>query len=146
VFITDTIVRESGNDGIYIAGQPSANVHVTISNSHLSGNGQYGLVAGDYSRVTVRNSESSGNTLAGYLALANNGNTILSMIDSVATNNLAGGVIAGGGAGMSTVRIANMGVFNNGTGLTTLSNGSIMSFGNNNNAGNGAPNGLIQQD
>jgi hypothetical protein len=146
VFIEDTIVRDSGGEGLFILGQPSANVHVTVSNSRFTSNGTYGLVASDYSRVTVHNSEASGNGQAGFLALANNGNTILSMIDSVATNNLAGGVIAGGGSGTSTIRIANMGVFNNVSGYSTGTNGSIVSFGNNNNSGSGTPNGSIPQD
>lgn len=146
VFIEDTTVQDSAQSGIYIAGQASANVRVTVSNSRFTGNAQYGIYAADYSRVTVRNSEASGNGEGGLLAQANNGTTILSMIDSVSTNNLAGGVIAGGGNGTSTVRIANMGVFNNATGLSTLANGSIVSFGNNNNSGNGTPTGSIPQE
>jgi hypothetical protein len=146
VFIDDTNVQDSGASGVYVASQVSTNVHVTISNSRFKGNSSYGVWVADYSRVTLRNSESSGNFEAGYFASANNGNTILSMIDSVATNNLNGGVIAGGGAGISTVRIANMGVFNNVTGLTTNANGAIVSFGNNNNSGSGTPTGSIAQD
>jgi hypothetical protein len=145
VFIDDTTVLGGSANGLYIIGQSSANVHVTVSNSRFAGNGFYGLVASDYSRVTVQNSQASGNGDAGFLAQANNGTTILSMIDSVATNNLAGGVIAGGGAGTSTVRIANMGVFNNVTGFTTQTNGAIVSFGNNNNSGSGTPTGSIAQ-
>jgi hypothetical protein len=146
VFIEDTTVQDTAGSGLNIEGQSRAIVHVTVTNSRFTGNGQYGIVAADYSRVTVQNSQAGGNAQAGFLAQANNGTTILSMIDSVATNNLAGGVIAGGGAGISTVRIANMGVFNNVTGLTTLSNGSIASFGNNNNSGNGTPTGSIAQE
>jgi hypothetical protein len=146
VFVEDTVVQDSGYNGIYILGQSSANVHVTVSSSRFTGNGLFGLYAAEYSRVTVRNSESSGNAFAGYQANARNGTTILSMIDSVATNNLDGGVIAGGGGGTSTVRIANMGLFNNVTGLITGANGSIVSFGNNNNSGSGTPTGSIPQD
>jgi hypothetical protein len=147
VFIEDTTVQDSTYDGLFILGQSStANVHVTVSNSRFTGNGTYGIQAGDYSRVTVKNSEASGNGQAGYFALASNGTTILSMIDSVATNNSAGGVIAGGGSGISTVRIANMGLFNNITGFSTATNGAIVSFGNNNNSGNGTPTGSIAQE
>jgi len=146
VFISNSTFQDNGGEGIFIGGSLPATVHVTISNSLISGNGDYGLYVDGSSRVTVRNTESSGNAQAGFIADAYTGNTILSMFDSVATNNLNGGVIAGGGAGVSTIRIANMGVFNNGFGYSTGTNGSIVSFGNNNNSGSGTPNGSIPQD
>jgi hypothetical protein len=102
-----------------------------------------GILAADFSRVTVRDSEASANANVGYLANAADGVSTLNIIDSTAANNAAAGVQAGGGAAPSAIRITGVSIFGHTIGFSTLANGSITSFGNNYNASEGVPNGGI---
>jgi hypothetical protein len=137
VFIDDTVSQNNGGAGLQITGN-TANVHVSVFNSRFTGNAN-GVVAADYSRVAVSHSDASGNSSVGFSAAANNGTTILNIADSNAANNLVSGVQAGGTVGTSVVRLSGISLFANAAGLTTLSNGSIYSYGNNTNANSGTP-------
>lgn len=145
VFIEDTISQDNGGDGLFIEGA-GTNVNVTVSNSRFTGNAGAGVVSGSYSRTTVRNSETSGNGAEGFLAQANAGTANLDLVESLATNNIGAGVLAGGGTAASEVRAANVTLYANGSyGFVIKGNGTIASFGNNNNANGGKPSGIIAQ-
>ena len=100
----------------------------------------------DYSRLSVDHSDASGNGTAGLVALANAGDVVLNVTHSTATNNSAptnasgAGVQAGGGSALSVVRLYDVVIMSNfPNGMVTSTNGSIVSFGLNANAGTGTP-------
>ena len=142
VFIENSVSQDNTGYGLYVIGNSSGNVHVAVSRSRFTGNGLAGVDSADYSRTTLNESEASGNANQGFLALANNGSATLNLANSVSTNNVTG-VQAGGGTAASTIRMNGDSAFNNTVGLSIASNGTIDSFGNNYNAGGGAPNGSI---
>lgn len=141
VFIDDTISQGNGAAGLQITGN-AANVHVSVLNSRFTGNVN-GIVAADYSRVAVSHSDASGNSSAGFSAAAANGTTALSIADSNATNNTVTGVTAGGGGANSVVRLSDVTLMGNGTGVSTGSNGAIYSYSNNTNVNGGTPTGTL---
>jgi hypothetical protein len=141
VFIEDTVSQANGAAGLQITGN-TANVHVSVSNSRFAGNVN-GVVAADYSRVSVSQSDASGNSSNGFSAAAANGTTSLSIANSNAANNTVNGVQAGGGAANSVVRLSNVTLLGNGTGLSTGSNGAIYSYQNNTNVNGGVPTGTL---
>jgi hypothetical protein len=141
VFIDDTTSQDNTGNGLNVVGGLSGTpgeVHVSVSNSHFSNNA-VGIYAGDNSRVTVRSSDASGNTGAGFQVFASANPSNIGLVDSLAANNLGAGAQAGGGAAAATIRASNLTLYTNNGGFLTGTNGSIISFGNNANAGNGAP-------
>jgi hypothetical protein len=142
VFIDDTVIQDGGANGLVIEATGTS-VHVSVSNSRFTGNAKAGVLSGSYSRTTIRNSESSGNAGWGFVAQAMTGTANLDLVDSLATNNISAGVLADGALGASTVRLANVTLYADGSGLVTVSGGIIYSFGNNNNGSTGAPSGII---
>jgi hypothetical protein len=138
VIIDDTVVQNNGAAGLQITGN-AADVHVSVYNSRFTGNVN-GVVAADFSRVAISHSDASGNSSVGFLAQAANGNTTMNIAESNAANNLVAGVQAGGAAANSIMRLSNVSLLANTTGMTTGTNGSIISYGNNTNANGGTPN------
>ena len=142
VTVVDSIVRDNTQNGLLVQ-NTIGNAFVLVSGSHFNNNTLNGILAADFSRVTVRESEASANANTGYLANAADGTATLNIINSTAANNLAAGIQAGGGAAPSAVRITGVSIFGHTVGLSTLANGSITTFGNNYNASVGTPNGSI---
>lgn len=69
---------------------------------------------------------------------------MMNIANSTAGNNTTTGIQAGGGTNASVVRLAGVSIFSNAVnGLVVGTNGSIISFGNNYNSGNGAPTSTI---
>jgi hypothetical protein len=146
VFVDDTTSQENLEDGLNIAGSAGGSageVHVNISNSHFSNNAMNGVNASDGSRVSVRSSDSTGNSASGFQVISTSDSATMSIVDSVAANNLGAGVGAGGGGTTATIRVTNVSVFSNVADFQTETNGSIQSFGNNFNAGSGASTSTI---
>jgi hypothetical protein len=106
-------------------------------------NNRFGLRVEDRSKVTVRNSEASGNTGNGFLAIspgAGTGNVELNLESSVAANNGTAGVRSDGTATV-IVRISNVMTVDNANGLQSVGGSQIISFGNNRSQGNTVNNG-----
>jgi hypothetical protein len=141
VFIEDTVSQDNVGNGLHVLAS-STNIRVSVSNSRFTGNGQAGINAADYSRVSIWNSNINGNS-AGLLANAATGTTVISIADSMVTNNPGNGAQAGGGAGSSAIRLQNVSLFSNGTGFSEGTNGTIASFGNNYNTNSGAPDATL---
>jgi hypothetical protein len=141
VFIDDTVSRDNHAAGLQITGN-AASVHVSVLNSRFTGNVN-GVVAADYSHVSISHSDASGNSSTGISAAAANGTAALNIADSNATNNIVSGVQAGGAAGTSVIRMSNVTLLGNGTGLSIQGNGAIYSFGNNANVNGGTPTGTL---
>jgi hypothetical protein len=117
----------------------------TIERVRMEGN-RFGLRAEDRSRATVRDSVASGNNTNGFLASSVGGGAGLTLEDSLASHNVNNGISAQGAT--AAVRISNMVVTGNGTGLTAGGGAAIVSFGNNRLTGNtvdGAPTSTIGQ-
>ena len=108
--------------------------HVSVTNSAVA------LQVEDYSSVVVTNSTLSNNTSRGLFATASAAGPISVSLDTVTVaNNANFGIVATS----ATVRLSNVGVYNNGGGMKTSGTGAIVSFQNNRigtNAGNGGVN------
>jgi hypothetical protein len=141
VFIEDTVSQDNEGDGLYVIG-PSSVVHVTVANSRFTGNGQAGIYAADNSRITIFHGDVSGNAV-GLQAEAGSGSTVISVADSMLSNNVGNGAQAGGGGGTSAIRLEHTALFSNGYGFSEGTNGTIASFGNNYNTNPGAPNATL---
>jgi hypothetical protein len=114
--INRVVIQENGLHGITFFGNPQHTVF-TITNSVLSNNAGDGV-------------EFEGGTIQGALMLR----------DTVISNNKQVGVVAIGSTAFT--RITRSTITGNGTGLQSISNGNIISFGDNSLAGNttdGAP-------
>jgi len=141
VFISDTTSRDNFYSGVF-SKATGATVSVSVTNSALDNN-YFGLLADDFSQVTVRGTEASGNSYGGFLAQANSGTAILNLVNSTTANNLVG-IQVGGGSAPSTIRITGVSVLDNSAfGIAVYPLGTVSSFGNNYNSGNGSPGSSI---
>ncbi|MEO8502453.1 MAG: right-handed parallel beta-helix repeat-containing protein [Acidobacteriota bacterium] len=138
LFVRDSIIRNNtgaASGGIRV--KPGTNVSAVglVENTQLSNN-QFGLRVEDNSKVTAKTSSAGGNAGAGFIAVSNAAVVTLSLDSCVSTNNAFGIKADNPNA---TLRIANCTIAGNATGLSAT--GHIVSFGNNNNADSGTPNG-----
>jgi hypothetical protein len=138
LFVSDSILRDNtgaSSGGILI--KPGTNVSAVgmIENVQLRNN-QFGLRVEDNSKVTAKTSTAASNVGAGFIAVSNVTGVTLNLDSCVSTNN-SFGVKADNPNAM--LRIANSTIVGNGTGMSAT--GHIISFGNNNNADGGTPNG-----
>jgi hypothetical protein len=127
----DAIVVEPGGTSPSIAVIEG----VTIENAYN------GILATDYANVTVRNTVVSKMTLGGIKAVASAGGPATILVEhSQSSHNGGNGVIASGGT--AVVRLHDVTITDNVTGINAISGGQVISFGDNAVAGNttnGAP-------
>lgn len=143
VTVENTIAKDNGAVGLRAVGA-GAIVSVNVRGSSFPANG-FGLWADTNSRVTVTNSDASGNIFLGFIAQAastsSTGSAVLNLANSNASNNGIG-VQSGGGPGLSTVNLDANTLFDNSTsGIVVGANGTMNTYVNNANTGNGTPNG-----
>lgn len=136
-FVHNTVVQNVGQAGLSVQ-STTTNTSVDIDNSRFDLGGTFGVIAGNFSRITVTQSNASGNGSAGFIASAGAGSAELNVTNSTSSNNITG-VQAGGGTAAVTVRISNVTLHDNLNGLVIGANGTLKSFGNNFNSGSGAP-------
>lgn len=137
LFITNTTVRGNGQSGVLVfPTSGSTAIQAFLDNVRLEGNGNAGLAASTGSRVTISNSFAAGNTNFGLYANSAPGTSELNAESCVVVGN-GQGVVADTG---STVRISNLHVTNNSTGLAGP--GVFATHGNNRIAGNAAGNSV----
>jgi len=136
-FVHNTVVQNVGQAGLSVQ-STTTNTSVDIDNSRFDLGGTFGVIAGSFSRITVTQSNASGNGSAGFIASAGAGSAELNVTNSTSSNNITG-VQAGGGTAAVTVRISNVTLHDNLNGLIVGANGTLKSFGNNFNSGTGAP-------
>lgn len=135
LIVKDSIIRENGAAGI-LSLPAGGGASVTIEHSRLEGN-LNGVSAQDSTQMTVRDSVVANNSSNGFLALSSTDSTELNIESCVASNNAAAGIKTSGvGGNVATVRISNVTVTDNGTGLLAGAGGSIESYKNNTIAGN----------
>ena len=131
IFVKDTDIHTNvgtNGGGILLSRTGVGSVKATIERVRTNGN-RFGIRVEDATRATVVGSTASGNNTNGFIA---SGSAFLTLDGSVASDNVNNGINSGAGA---TVRISNMVVTGNGTGLS--GGGAILSFGNNQVVGNG---------
>jgi hypothetical protein len=142
-FVLDSRLRDNAGSGIHAKGTVTK-LFVTIDKSRFENNTVNGVFGEDFTRWTIRDSDSSGNAGSGFVATANNGDVIMNVTNSTTSSNGNAGVVAGGGTNLSEVRISSVSIVSNQvSGLVASTNGQIISFGNNYNAGTGAPTSTI---
>jgi hypothetical protein len=140
VTVSDTTVTNNAGAGLYALGA-APYVRVLIDHSHFDYDG-VGVEADSNARITVINSEASGNQV-GFMATSSAGSSQLNIAQSTAANNSTAGVQADGSGPGAAVRVEGVSVFNNGVGLQAAGTGTITSFQNNYNTGTGAPTGTL---
>jgi hypothetical protein len=145
LFIKDTIIRNNNvavNGGaVFLKPGAVGSVAAKMDGVRMDGN-LFGIRAEARSTLALRDSSVSGSSTFGIFAVGGAVNVEQSMIDG----NTGFGIQVGGAAG-SVIRISNVTVVNNGTGLSS-SGGPLESFGNNRVVGNttdGVPTATILQ-
>ncbi|HEX9367335.1 MAG TPA: right-handed parallel beta-helix repeat-containing protein [Vicinamibacterales bacterium] len=137
LFVTNCSIRNNSGTGVVLL--PSAGstaIQAFLSNVRLEANGNSGLAASTGSRVSIRSSFICANTNFGLYANSTAGTAELNAENCLVVGN-GQGVFADAG---STIRISNLHVANNNTGLAGA--GAFVTHGNNRIAGNGAGNSV----
>jgi hypothetical protein len=137
IFVKDTIVRNNGNTGIYIA-TSTGTVRASIDNCRAERN-NLGFLAFTNSRVTINRSVASGNGLYGFSTFSNASGTTteLNCEECVSSNNAYGFYVAAGSGAAATIRVSHSTATNNGAGFWQVGTGVFESLGNNLVRGNG---------
>jgi hypothetical protein len=139
-YVIDTRVRNNGVTGLQSRNTLN-NVQTTVDNSRFENN-QFGIASEDFSRMSVRHSDTSGNSSVGLLSEAvTAGPSLLDVYDSTSAHNNIG-IQAGGSGVSSTVNISGLGLFDNAQGIVNNAGGIMNTFHNNFNTGTGLPNGI----
>jgi hypothetical protein len=135
LFVTNAEVRNTGGAGIFArATNGSAIAKVTLSNVRLLNNG-VGLDARDSTRVGVKNSVASGNSVAGFRAQADSTSAELAMDDSASTHNQTGIVLGQPGVPVSTAAtliIGTSAIWGNASGAIDQAANSVFRSGGDN--------------
>lgn len=134
LFVSNTSIRNNTGTGVVVLpSSGSTAISAFLSDVRLEANGNSGLAASTGSRVSIRNSFVCGNTNFGLYSNSSPGSAELNAESCLITGN-GTGVQADPGA---TIRISNLHVANNTTGL---GGGTFATHGNNRIAGNVAGN------
>ena len=138
--VNDSVIRNNAGGGIWVTPAAAASAKVLVRNTKLNNNFR-GLRAEDGSTVVVEGTAANNNTSNGFVAFGNNLRPVDMTIER-STTSMNGSVGVYSGA-QATVRISNLTVTRNSTGLMSASGGAIVSFGTNAVSGNissdGAP-------
>ncbi len=146
--VSDTLVRENGGaagGGIQLLPGAAGSANATFDRL-ISSRNRVGLRADDRAKAALRSSTVSGNTVFGVHAKSTATAVEINLADSQVANNSSGGVRSEGAAAI--VRLSDATIFDNGAGLVSVGGGAVLSFGNNQIAGNGvngAPTGVLAQ-
>jgi Right handed beta helix region len=146
LFVANTIIKNNFNAGMLLQPTASGSIFATVSNVTLDSNNGYGLRAEAGVSAVVRNSHAGGSALSGFHSVGGSRPAFIVLENCVAAGN-ASGIVAEGASG--SVRISNSTATRNAVGLSSVSGGAIISFGNNrvngNNAADGAPTTTVGQ-
>ena len=143
VFIHNTVIRNNagastpaGNSGAILL-KPTAMGTVSALLSHvLMDQNTFGLRVEGNARATVHNSTASGSATFGFHAITPGPNAASIILERATVSNNATGVQAEGSA-FASVRLSETVVTSNSVGLSSVTGGQLLSWGNNRNAGNG---------
>jgi|SRR6185437_7577180 len=140
-YITDTTVENNGVSGLQ-SRNTVTNVQTTVDNSRFENN-QFGIASEDFSRISVRHSDTSGNSSVGLLSEAvTAGPALLDVYDSTSSHNNIG--LQAGGSGVTSVAdITGLALFDNPQGIVNNAGGTTNTFHTNYNTNTGSPNGTF---
>ena len=143
VFIHNTVIRNNtgastpaGNSGAILLRPTSSGTVSALLDHVLMDQTTFGLRVEGNARATVNDSTASGNTTFGFHAITPGPNAASIILERVAVSNNATGVQAEGSA-FASVRLSATIVTSNSVGLSSVTGGQLLSWGNNRNAGNG---------
>lgn len=128
VTVDNTTSSNNAGNGLNIVA--TATTTVSVDHSRFEFN-QFGIFAGNFSKVSVSNSVAAGNS-DGFVSQAGAGTADLTITRSTAANNTFDGILSGGGATASVVRVSATSISGNGTGLHQVAPGQVFSFTNTN--------------
>jgi hypothetical protein len=138
--VKDTIITDNYGAGISLLPAATGSVNASFDNVRAENN-QNGFTASDKATVMARNCRASHNVANGFILIGSvNGNPEMFLDGCVVNGNGANGLRTQG-TGTPTMRISNVAISSNNTGIS-IGAGAILSFGNNHNEGNttnGAP-------
>jgi hypothetical protein len=144
VFVRNTVIRNNflggtvpaGNSGgILLKPTSTGSVSATLDHVNLDQN-VFGLRVENNARATMSDGTASGNTTFGVHAITPGPNAASVILEGVTISNNVTGVQAEGSA-FASVRISNTMITSNSVGLSAVTNGQILSSGNNSVVGNG---------
>lgn len=139
LFVRDTVIRNNvvsttNSGGILVKPTSTGAARVSLVDVQLDNN-QFGLRVEANSEVAVVRGSANGNVTNGYMAVGTAGPAVINLDAAVASNNDIGVRAIDAGA---VVRISQMLITGNATrGMSVLSGGTVISFGNNSVNGNG---------
>ncbi|MGB7924333.1 MAG: hypothetical protein WCF57_13905 [Pyrinomonadaceae bacterium] len=134
--VKNTSIRENFGAGISFTPAATGSVNATIDNVEVE-NSQNGIIANDKTKVMISHTRAAHNVASGFVAVGSaNGNPEMFIESSTAAHNGTNGVRTQG-TGTPKIRISNVAITNNATGIS-IGVGEVRSFGNNHNDGNGA--------
>ena len=133
LYVADTIVRSVTGSGIYLSSS-SGTANVSIVRTRIE-NSNYGIFAAANVRANVKDTIAAGNGGAGFIANPFSTPVELNLEGCVASGNTTG-ISASSSSGTAVVRVSNCSVTGNGSGVSTGTNGSTLSRGNNTLEGN----------
>jgi hypothetical protein len=138
LFVDGATIRDNAQTGIVIIpSSGSTPIEASIRNVRLVGNQNSGIAIGAGARVTISNSVISGNVNYGVYVEQPAGTTRAFLSDTSISGNQTGIIV---GPGAPAVRLSNMLVTNNSVGINT-GFATITSYGNNKIGGNTSGNG-----
>jgi hypothetical protein len=146
LFVANTVIKNNFNAGMLLQPTATGSIFATVSNVTMDSNNGYGLRAEAGVSAVVRNSHAAGSAISGFHSVGGTRPAFIVMENCVAAGN-ASGIVAEGASG--SVRISNTTATRNAVGLSSVSGGAIVSFGNNringNNSADGAPTSTVSQ-
>ncbi|MCI0598982.1 MAG: right-handed parallel beta-helix repeat-containing protein [Beijerinckiaceae bacterium] len=142
--VINSVVTNCAGGGIWV--KPAAGVAAKANLIGVtSSRNLFGLRVEDRAKAAVEESSMSANVNTGFVAASASAACEINVERSVTSNNGVFGVLTSGAG--ATIRISQVGIFDNGTGISAPT-GAVVSFGNNQNAGNGtngAPTSTVPQ-
>ena len=139
MFITNTTIRDNAVSAVVVTAPTGApRISVAIDHVRLEGNGQ-GISVANGALVTISNSVISGNGSFGIVAqtpAGSSANTEVNVETCVITQNAVGVAVQ---TGSPVVRLSNTNISNNSVGIS-LTSGIVESFSNNRITANGSGN------
>lgn len=142
LFVSDTVIRNVGENGIFVAPGVGGSVTGTVSNVRLERN-KAGLRIQDRTVLSVRDTYAVGNQFSGFIVGATAVNAGLTLERCTSSGNSPGVRVDGA---FANIRMTECTVTGNGNGLEIANGGKIWSWGNNyidGNAGGVLPNGVL---
>jgi hypothetical protein len=143
LLVSNTLVADNGDDGIYIAPSGSGTVTSVLDHVEMESNAGDGLGVGSSTatvNVTVSDSVSANNGNSGVEATSSGGTISIMVRSCTIANNQALGLFATFSSGGAQIWVTRSTITGNVTGWGTGASGTVTSFADNNIVGNGSAN------